>query len=506
MSEAKIKKLSEIRAALDKERAAGRKIAHCHGVFDLVHPGHIVHLKQARKSADILVVTVTPDRFVNKGPGRPVFHEGLRVETLAAIEYVDYVVLNESPTATAAIRQVRPDFYIKGSDYADPQRDLTGKIGEEERAVKECGGSLYFTDGFTSSSSELINRFFNAYPMETQKYLKRIAADHGSDKIIASLDDLRSLKILVVGETILDQYTYANPVGKPTKSPIVSTVYESQEHFGGGALATANHAAAFCETVTLLSATGENDWERRFLKSKLRSNVRMEALITTDRPTVRKRRFIESTFMTKMFEIQYLVDTPIGEEEERQFLASLNREIPLHDLIIVNDFGHGLITPAARKLLSGCGKFLALNTQANSANLGYNTVTRYDRADYVAIDEPELRLATRDKYGEIPTLAAALQKKLGTRIFLVSRGGNGTIAHTDDGWVSAPALATKVVDRVGAGDTLFAATSPCAYKRMPPDLLCFIGNCVGAMAVGVVGNRESIEQVALYKFIQTLLK
>lgn len=487
-------------------RKARRKIVHCHGVFDLVHPGHIVHFQQARKQGDLLVVTVTPDRWVNKGPGRPLFSEQLRLETLAALEFVDFVALNEWPTATETIRLLKPDIYVKGSDYTDPKADLSGKIGEEEAAVRSSGGKIFFTDGFTASSSHLINRFFSAYPTETQEYLQGLRSLYPANRVLGHLKSLSSLKVLVVGETILDQYTYCQPLGKTAKESIVATKFDSEELFAGGAVATANHLAGFCSAVTLLTGVGPDRSEEKFLRDKIKPNIRLAAVRHQDRPTVRKQRFIEQESLRKMFEVQFLDDTPIAGKTEKAFAALLERELPRHDLVIVNDFGHGVLTPRLRALINTSGRFLALNTQSNAANHGYNAVTKYGRADFVAIDEPELRVATRDKYGHIPELAASLRKTLKSKTFLVSRGSSGCVVLTDGGWHEAPALARRIVDRIGAGDALFAVTSPCAYRGMPPEVLCFIGNCVGALAIEIVGNRESIAPVALFKFIETLLK
>src|SRR6185295_1815808 len=129
---AKICTIAEVEDRLKQVRAGGKKIVQCHGVFDVLHPGHILHFKEARTFGDFLVVTITPDRFVNKGPGRPVFNERLRAETLAALEYVDCVVLNDQPTAVEAIGKVRPKYYAKGKDYADYSADVTRKILDEE--------------------------------------------------------------------------------------------------------------------------------------------------------------------------------------------------------------------------------------------------------------------------------------------------------------------------------------------------------------------------------------
>ena len=132
----KIKSLQEIEAILKEHRRQGLKIVQCHGVFDLLHPGHIRHFKVAKEQGDKLVVTLTSDRFVNKGPGRPVFNEDLRIESLAALEDVDYVVLNDSPDATLIIQKVKPAVYVKGAEYQLHKEDVTGKISEEVKAVE----------------------------------------------------------------------------------------------------------------------------------------------------------------------------------------------------------------------------------------------------------------------------------------------------------------------------------------------------------------------------------
>lgn len=505
-SPGKIKTLAELETLLKTQRDAGRKIVHCHGVFDLVHPGHIVHFREARKNGDILVVTITPDRWVNKGPGRPLFTEKLRLDSLAALEMVDFVALNETPTAVELIKRLKPDYYVKGGDYADPKSDLTGKITDEEAAIRSVGGKLIFTEGFTSSSSHLINRLFSAYPDETQEYLQGLRTLYSADQILGHLQGLSKLKVLIAGEAIIDQYSYCLALGKTTKETIVASKFTHEELFAGGAVATANHVAGFCDEVTLVTNLGSDPAEEAFIRAKLRPNVRLEAVRTADRPTVRKQRYIDPEQLRKIFEVQYLDDTPISGKVEAEVSRRLEKESARHDLLIINDFGHGLMTPLLRKQTSRCGKFLALNTQSNAANHGFNAITNYERADYVAIDEPELRVATRDKYGRIPDLAAGVKKQLGADVFLVSRGSAGSVVLAADRWHDAPALARKVVDRVGAGDALFAVTSPCAYRKVPADVLCFIGNCVGALAVEIVGNREPINPVALSKFIQTLLK
>src|SRR3954452_23471496 len=159
----KIKSVEEIAAISAQSRSAGRVVVHAHGTFDLLHLGHVRHLEAARRLGDVLIVTVTADRFVNKGPGRPVFSGELRAEMLATLEYVDWVAVNDAPDAVTAIERIRPSIYIKGQDYQKPEGDITGKISLEREAVEAHGGHIHFTDEVTFSSTELINRHLNVF-------------------------------------------------------------------------------------------------------------------------------------------------------------------------------------------------------------------------------------------------------------------------------------------------------------------------------------------------------
>lgn len=503
----KIKTLEDLAEIVSVDRQQGRKVALCHGVFDLLHPGHISHLKEARGFGEKLVVTVTPDRYVNKGPGRPVFSERLRLETLSELECVDYVALSECPTAVEIIRKLKPDIYVKGKEYESASSDVTGNITREEDAVRSVGGVLRFTNGQVFSSSHLINRYFSPYSNEANRFLQDFRTRHGAENVVSALKSLSDLRVLVVGEAIIDEYSYCTPVGKSPKECIVSTKFVSEESFAGGVLATANHLAGFCRDVELLSLIGGDESCRRFIQSKLLPNVKWVPVVAPDRPTVIKRRFVHPAFMTKMFEVQYLDDKPISPLLEADVLRALDDRMDHFDLVVVNDFGHGFLTEAVRQRICDRAPYLALNTQTNSTNLGFNPVTKYTRADYVCLDDPELRLAAGVRHGDIRILARIVQRRLDAGLLTVSLGADGCMILNGQADAQAiPVMSTRIVDRTGAGDALFAVTSPCAFKKVPADMIGFIGNCVGALAVETVCNREPIQPERLYKFITALLK
>jgi len=290
----KIRPLEELAEVLNSLRDEGKAVVQCHGVFDLLHFGHIRHFESARRFGDVLVVTVTPDRFVHKGPGRPVFNERLRAESIAALECVDFVAINAWPTASETIALLQPRVYCKGSDYADRESDITQGIQAEETAVKKVGGRIEFTSDVTFSSSELLNQYYGVYPEEARRFLEGFKIRHTPEDVIARLNALRNMRVLVIGEAIIDEYHYCQPMGKSPKETIVATRYLREEAFAGGALACANHVAGFCDQVHLVTSIGERDSREDFIREHVKPNVTPVFFRRPGASTIVKRRYIWS--------------------------------------------------------------------------------------------------------------------------------------------------------------------------------------------------------------------
>ena len=503
----KILPLDELATVVASLRANGKTLVHCHGVFDLLHPGHIRHFEAAKRHGSILVVTVTPDEYVSKGPGRPAFNQRLRAESLAALERVDYVAINEWPTAVETIKLLRPHVYVKGSDYQDRDSDLTRGIRLEEQAIREVGGHIEFTSEISFSSTELLNQFYNVYPEEARRFLDEFKVRHSAEDVIAGLTALRDMRVLVIGEAIIDEYHYCQPMGKSPKEAIVASRHVREESFAGGALACANHAAGFCREVHLVTCLGSENSHEEFIRGNLKSNVLPQFFFRPGTSSIVKRRYIWEPFLVKMFEVCFMDDTDLPAGLEDQLLDHLREVLPRYDAIIVADYGHGFLGRRAATALCERARFLAVNTQANSANLGFNLITKYPRADYVCIDEPELRLAMHDRWNPVADLALKVRGLLGARGISVTRGHLGSLTGGENGsqW-DIPVFSREVVDRVGAGDAFLSVTAPCVAAGMPMDVVGFVGNAVGALAVRIVGNRTPVEPVPLYKFITALLK
>lgn len=505
---AKVRSLEEIAYQAKIARQKGRSVVLAHGCFDLLHLGHVRHLEEAARQGDMLVVTVTADAFVNKGPGRPIFSELLRAQMIAALEHVSWVAINHAPTAVSVLEAIKPDIYVKGSDYAEAKDDVTGGILAEREAVEAHGGRIVFTDDITFSSSSLINRFLGIYDAELHTYLEEARERMLLPRLLEALEAVKDFKVLLVGDAIIDEYRYVQPMAKSPKENMIATLYRDREIFAGGVIAAANHTAGLCRQVDIITAIGERDDHEDLIRASLKSNVSVSFIRRAGKPTTCKTRFVDPGYMRKLFEVYDMDDTPLDEEEDDQLVRLVAERAGDYDLVIATDFGHGLITPRGVEALAAHARFLAVNTQTNSANMGYNLITRYPKADFVCIDAPEARLAVGDKFSDIAIIAT---EKLPARIscdrLIITHGKNGCVTHDSGvGTHRIPAFTNQVVDTVGAGDAFLAVTAPLVAAGIPMDLVGFLGNAAGAIKVGIVGHRNSVQKAPLIKFLTAILK
>ncbi len=502
----KVLALDELAEQLDTIRGTQR-IVHCHGVFDLLHIGHVRYLEAAAKLGDILVVTITPDQYVNKGPNRPAFPAELRAEHVAALGCVTWAAVNRWPTAIEPIGMLKPDLYVKGSEYRNESGDVSGAITKEREAVEAAGGQLTFTDDIVFSSSNLLNRFMPQLPSSTQRWLDGFNERYGIDHVTAAFEAARPIRLLVIGEAIIDEYLHCESIGKSSKEPTLVVKSGKRERMAGGILAVANNAAACCDSVHVVTQLGDRDPQRSFCREHLCDGVSPTFLTRIDAPTIMKRRYVDSYFRNKLFEVYQVNDAPLSREDNEAFLAALKPAVAEADAVLVVDFGHSLMTPEAVELVCDSARFLAVNVQANAGNLGFNLIGKYPRADLLCVAQNELRLEFRDKTGDLHNLLEAAGHKLGAAAAVCTRGKHGCLTWSKThGRSHLPAVAAKVVDRVGAGDTFLSILAPVVAAGAPLEVAAFLASVAGAEAVATVGHRRSLDRVALLKHATTLLK
>ena len=503
----KIKKLEELNQIIADLKSTGKKIVHCHGVFDLLHIGHIKHFEEARTFGDVLIVSVTPDEFVNKGPGRPAFTTSLRLESLASLEVVDYVFANKWPTAEDTIKVFKPDIYCKGPDYKDHLDDITGKINEEAAAVNFVGGKIVYTDDITFSSSSLLNKFGNLYSREEELFFQSLVDKYSFEFIKSKVEEIKKLKVLVIGEVIIDQYVFCEALGKSGKEPVLVLRDLQTQEYLGGSLAIARHLNEFCDTVSVLSFIGENNDYKSFIENNIEENIHLNFLEKSDSPTIVKRRFVDNIDRKKVLGVYSINDDSLNKEDEAKFIESFDKLTKEHDLVIVSDYGHGIITPKIADYISKSDKYISLNAQVNAANIGTHSIRKYHDINCLIINANELLHEMRERDGDLEKLALKLKNIIKADYITVTKGRDGAFLFNDKKVpVDCPGFAAEVVDKIGSGDALLALLSVCLYSKFDDDLSLFIGSLAAAQSVESIGNSKPVNKVTLLKTISHFLK
>ena len=229
-------------------------------------------------------------------------------------------------------------------------------------------------------------------------------------------------------------------------------------------------------------------------------------LYQDDAPTIVKRRYLESYPLQKLFEVYYLQHMEENSDTAGALCRKLEAILPEYDVVIVTDYGHGMLVPEAVGILCRKARFLAVNTQSNADNQGFNTISKYPRADFVSLSEKELRLEVRSKQRDVDSIILEVAARMGCATMLITRGNHGNVVYDRrSGLSTSPVLSSRILDRVGAGDAVLSATALCVAQGAPGDVVGFLGNVVGAQAVATVGHRTSLNQARLAEDILAIL-
>jgi rfaE bifunctional protein nucleotidyltransferase chain/domain len=493
-SSSKIIKLEDISKKLNDLQI--NTVGLCHGVFDLLHIGHIKYFQEAKALSEILIVTLTPDKWVNKGPGRPAFTQDLRAEAIAALDCVDFVAINIWPTAIETIELIKPCFYIKGPDYKTLSEDITGNILKEKTAVESIGGKLIFTSDEIYSSSTLINEMKKRNDWHPDSSWWDIGRkDIHFEQILEGFESIEKLKVCVIGENITDLYSNYRPLGRSSKG--ASLVFEkgTSESYEGGSLAAAKNLSALHNDVTLItnkilnpSSSSINikdlDIGNNIIKERILDNHTSEKVIE---------------FYNNNFEISWDSDS------EAKFSEFLKEES--YDVVICFDFGHGFFTKQIIKNIESLGSFLALNVQTNAGNRGHNFPTKWNRADLLSITDEELALTLQDKTLTLTEKVKKLKEKVNFSKIVVTLGAAGNTIFDGALQVSTPAFAEGVKDRVGAGDTFLVSIAGHVFQdELNINSIGLIGNLAGAQSLKHPANKEVLNKESLLKSIEHILK
>jgi cytidyltransferase-like protein len=455
-----------------RARLADRKIVLCHGAFDLVHMGHLIHFEDAKSLGDILVVTITADRHITKKRSVS-FGEEYRAQQIAALEIVDYVAIVDEPSAVTPIEQLRPDVYVKGPEYANLVLDKTANIFKEKALVERHGGRIHFTNGTTFSSTKLAH-FLLAAPEAAQadpllsndrvRFRDLSALGFTLDQLKGFLAAASRLRVCVIGETIIDEWVDVTVTNLSQKSRCVAGLETGRCRQVGGTGAIVLHLSTFVSKL---------DCYTNALTTPLPSNVTATSIAEQ---SLVKTRFVDRDTGFRLFESK--------SADLRGSQCDALPDFDDYDLVLIADFGHGLLDVAVvnARIAARRRAFVAAMAQVNSTNYGYNLPTKFVGLDYCSVNRTEAELCLRERGLPLAELVDRMAAVLRVTALSVTDGESGAIATVSGSSFSMPSVSTNVVDTIGCGDAYFALSSLAAALRCPPAIIALAGS-IGAAAV-----------------------
>lgn len=484
----KIKTAEEVRAAVGPYPRQ-RSVVMCHGVFDLVHPGHIRHLIYAKGKADLLVVSITSDTHISKSPHRPFVPQQLRALNLAALEVVDFVVIDDHPTPIENIAVLQPDFFAKGYEYGAGGK-VNPKTTEEIEALHAYGGEILFTPGdFVYSSSALIN---DSPPnLAVDKLLTLMhAEDISFSDLYASIDKLSDLSVHVVGDTIVDGLTYTTMIGGGTKTPTLSVRFDHRDDFVGGAGIVAKHLRAGGARVTFTTVLGVDDYKDFVLEDLSQAGIDCRPVIDRARPTTQKNAFVCGGY--RLLKVD-TVDNRVISDKVLTKIARHVSETPAQG-VVFSDFRHGIFNRLTIPRLIAAipqGVFRVADSQVASR---WGNILDFKGFDIVTPNEREARFALADQDTGIRPLAARLLREAEAKLVILKLGDRGSLTCRSNDEVDVrsffvvDSFVNQVVDPVGAGDALLAYATLGKMATGSEVIAAILGSIAAALECEVDGN------------------
>jgi len=484
---AKIKSEAELALILGT-RPRERSVVLCHGAFDVVHPGHLQHLVYAKSKAEVLVVGITSDRYVQKGEGRPHIPQEYRAASLAMLDIVDYVVIDDDPKPLLLISLLQPDYFAKGFEYSETARG--GRTIAETEAVAAYGGEMLFTPGdFVRSSSTLLEMRPPDMRYEKLDLVMRSAKLTFED-LRDVLHSMPSVTVHVVGDTIVDRLIYGDVIGCSTATPTLSVRRTHSVDFIGGAAVVAKHARAAGAEVLLSTVLGDDACGQFVLDDLVLVGVCINSVVDQARPTTLKEVIVAGNH--RLLKLDTVDNRTISDDVLEMLTQSVATEH--HRGVVFSDFRHGIFNARTISKLVGSIPKGVLRVADSQVASRWGNITEFKEFDLVTPNEREARFALADQDSGIRPLASRLYDVAGCGLLLLKLGERGVLACTSadhesvDSFVVVDSLAEEVRDPVGAGDALLAYATLSLLVSPSPEVATILGSFAAGCACSTDGN------------------
>ena len=493
-AEEKIQSQADLQSIREELAESGQKVVQCHGCFDIVHPGHIRYLEFAKQQGDRLIVSVTSDENVDKGVKRPFIPEKLRAENLAALEIVDYVVIDDHDWAGPILEKLRPDFYVKGKEYEtkpDP------RFEKEKQIVEGYGGDVVYSSGdVVYSSSYIIDEFKERFNLQNEKieaFRRRHDIDH--DILLERLNRLRDKSVVVVGDPILDRYIHSEQQGSSSEGPIPSVSPMEEEWYLGAAGLIARQLKALGTDVTFVVPLGDDELAQRCRDTIRDDDIELVELDVEERPTYQKARYIVEN--KKILKVNHGRYSPISAQVTERMLDTLEDVATGKDGLIAADFGYGLFGP---ELVSGLNQIVhsqELSYYIDVSSGGASNLLSFESPTAAFPSEEELRFAFGDQESGLSHLAVNYFDATDAKQLVLTLGKQGVIIFYPPAGESSeraspteylPALTSHSLDPVGAGDIFLSSYVGFDLLEREPAHSVYLGAVLAALHVNHMGN------------------
>lgn len=489
----KIRSVDELRTLRSDLKREDKVVVQCHGCFDIVHPGHIQYLRFAREQGDVLFVSVSGDDVVGKGFDRPYINEDLRLENLAALEFVDYVCLDHNAWAGPVLETLRPDIYVKGKEY---ETNSDPRFKKEKQLVEGYGGKVIYSSGDVVYSSTLIlNRFSERFSLEQQK-IAFFCRQHGIDRarIDALVSGFAERRVLVVGDPIFDHYVHCEALGVAAESPILSvTPIKDVWCIGAGGLIAKQFAALGAKAGFLTTTSDASAHAARFRAELSGPSIEVFEVRADNRPTYVKERFLVDE--QKIFKVDHGRHAPLSTSATREVIRVLDEQMEKFDALVVTDFGYGFfgneLVEAVPALAARHGKPYYVDV----SHTGQANILKFKRPRLATPTEHEIRFAFADSESGFSHLARRYYDETSAEQLVMTLGKRGLIlfhrSEEPKGRLRTdylPAFSVHAQDPVGAGDVLLAGLVLADVSGASLQVGAYFGNCLAALHVQTLGN------------------
>jgi rfaE bifunctional protein kinase chain/domain/rfaE bifunctional protein nucleotidyltransferase chain/domain len=501
----KIVSADELMEICEKLRAEGQRVVQCHGCFDIVHPGHIRYLRFAKELGDVLVISVSGDDMVGKGPGRPYITESLRMENLAVLEFVDYVCLDDNDWAGPILEKLKPDIYVKGKEY---EKKGDPRFTRERELVEGNGGTVVFSSGdVVYSSTYILSQFRERFPLERERltaYCERNGIEARGVKSVLNAFDGR--RVLVIGDAILDHYVHCDALGIASETPVLSVTPIRENWYAGAGVLIAAQLTELGGNATFLTSFHTDAEGERFASIAEQAGVSVVAVSDEDRPVAVKSRYLVEE--QKVFKVDSTRGVPSSTQATKELARKFESLVDDYDAVVVTDFGYGLFTQSLIEDFVEITKRHKKPYYLDVSHTRQASILRFPAARIATPTEQELRFAFADNDSGLSHLASHFFTETGAEHLMLTMGKRGVLLFDRPDSPSTrlkteflPALESSAIDPVGAGDVFLVGAVVADVCGESPRLGAYLGSALAALHVATLGNHR-VDSVALHRYLE----